>query len=83
MSEQINPVPAEERESSSGLLLSVKSLHEDTTLYAETPEDDADGEDEPIVEDLEQDEPGVDEPIVEDTTGDQLPSQDDDADADG
>ena len=84
MSEQINPVPAEERESASGLLLSVKPLHEDTKLYAESNE--------PIVEDINEDEPGVDEPIVEDLEQDEPIVEDnvsndadanDTADADG
>jgi hypothetical protein len=34
MSEQVNPVPAEERETSSGLLLSVEPLEKSTKLYA-------------------------------------------------
>jgi hypothetical protein len=34
MSEQVNPVPAEERESSSGLLLSVEPLEKSATLHA-------------------------------------------------
>lgn len=34
MSEQVNPVPAEEREASSGLLLSVESLEKSSKLYA-------------------------------------------------
>lgn len=34
MSEQVNPVPAEEREPSSGLLLSVEPLETSTKLYA-------------------------------------------------
>jgi hypothetical protein len=34
MSEQVNPVPAEENESSSGLLLSVEPLEKSTKLYA-------------------------------------------------
>lgn len=34
MSEQINPVPAEERDAESGLLLSVEPLAKDAKLYA-------------------------------------------------
>jgi hypothetical protein len=34
MSEQVNPVPAEERESQSGLLLSVEPLEKGAKLYA-------------------------------------------------
>jgi hypothetical protein len=44
MSEQVNPVPAEERESSSGLLLSVEPLEKSEKLYAtDTVDGGADG----------------------------------------
>src|SRR4051812_45439135 len=45
MSEQVNPVPAEERESSSGLLLSVEPLEKSAKLYAtDTVDGGADGD---------------------------------------
>lgn len=45
MSEQVNPVPAEERESSSGLLLSVEPLEKSHKLYAtDTTDDGADSD---------------------------------------
>lgn len=45
MSEQVNPVPAEETESSSGLLLSVEPLENSHKLYAtDTVDDGADSD---------------------------------------
>lgn len=75
MSEQVNPVPAEEREASSGLLLSVEPLEKSEKLYAtDTTDGGADS-----------DVTGADTDTTDasDTDGTDLVSDSDGSDADG